>query len=177
MILAGLLVGVLSISTNISSDFRSDDITRSLFDKNLEEFPRAVRMITHEDTTPDHIEKKIRQYMDYQEQITLQYGVEYRSYFLVGVPTDNGFNVTLGNYQSAPLEAVWVRVGDDARNLKTVEEGNITTYDFKTDGRTLDIHINHTENQNTFHTSRKIFSYIDLTIETGETVWRDTQFN
>ncbi len=177
ILIAGLLIGILSISNSISTSFTSDDITRSLFENTLDEFPKAVSASVQEEATSSNIEKDIRGYTDFQQYMALQYGIDLQMHFLIGLPTDDSYNITIGNYRGETMEDVWLRIDDTAVKIGTLGTQNVSTYSFPTQDRTMEIEINSTDLDTTFTTSRKVLSYLNTEAGTGDTVWRETRID
>lgn len=177
ILIAGILMGILGITNSVTTTFTSDDITRSLFENSLDEFPQAVAGAAREEHTSENIEQEMRRYTDFQQYVALQYGINLQTHFAIGLPTEDGYNITFGNFRDETLENVWIRVDDTAYNIGSVNVTEIDTYRFPTQERTMDMTINATGFGETFTTSRKVLSFIDMEAQTGDTVWRETQID
>lgn len=177
ILIAGLLLGILSVSNTITTSFASDDITRSLFENSLDEFPRAVEGAARDEATSENIEQEMRSYIGFQQHIGLQYGIDLQTQFLIGLPTDSGINVTFGNFRNTAINDTWIRVGGNAVNPDDVDPGTITTYRFPVEDRTMEVEFNTTGIDRTFRTSRRVFSLVNVEAGADDTVWRETRID
>lgn len=176
MLLAGLLLTVLIAGTQAPPDATSD-LSQVMFDNSMEEFPEAVRQAVDENTTSSTVEREIRQYIEFQQYTLGQYNMEPEAHVLIGLPTDDGYNLTFGNYRDETMNEAWLHVDGVTRQLGTVEPGTIETRQFPSQERTIDLRFNTTDRNLTLQASRRTVSYIDMRVEVGEAVWRETSFN
>lgn len=176
MLLAGLLLTVLVAGTQVQQS-NTNELSQSLFDNTLEEFPEAVRQTVDEETTSLTVEQKIRQYIEFQQYSIQQYNMDPEAHVLVGLPTDDGYNLTFGNYRDETIDGAWLHIDGTSRPLGTVDPGTIETRQFPSTNRTIDIRYNSTEHNLTLQSSRKVISYIDMRVEVDDAVWRETAFN
>ncbi|MDY6771463.1 MAG: hypothetical protein SV186_05945 [Candidatus Nanohaloarchaea archaeon] len=177
IVIAGLIMGIVSISTGVSTSFTTDSITKAIFDDSVNEFPRAVSRIAHTADTSEGVERDIRRYIDFQKYIALQHGVTLKTNFLIGLPIPNGYNVTFGNFMDGTMQDVSITLDNTTRDLGDVPAGNITTLSFAPDSEVFQVRLAYRNDTSTFYTSTKITSYISLRARSGSTVWRETRVN
>ncbi len=164
-----ILIGVLAALTltkgsyNISEISEGPEIVKNV----VNEFPIAINSVISNNTETEYFERVLRSYIRFQEFYMKKYGLNSRTYFLVGVPYSNNVNVTVGNFYGT-LKNLRLSLGNETKEF-SLNNSEIKTLNFKDVPVFYTVYFNLTadgENlSHHFRTFRKVFFLIKITAE------------
>ncbi|MCJ7429141.1 MAG: hypothetical protein MUP66_02000 [Candidatus Nanohaloarchaeota archaeon QJJ-5] len=175
VLLAGMIFGVVSIaSTNTDT---SIDTSPQRFLENIQtEYPRIVTNAIDRSYDLDTIERETQIFMRYTTFAERQRGLRSDHYTMVGLKTDDGYAISVGNFYDSSLEDITVEIGEETQQVPTLEPNSF--YQFSVTPTTNSVTVTLEAEQNhTFRSDGNTFSLIHSYTETQDAVWRNTQIN
>jgi hypothetical protein len=177
VLLSGTILASIVLQGGVDVYTGSSTTSFEVFDQALDEFPRAVSIALQEERSSSHLEQRLPAFMDYLVRTAAGHGISSQGYLLVGLPTERGYNVTVGNYQGEELQDVWVTVGPESARIDAIPHKGFETVRFNTTKSQFSVAVNGTMKKESFTTSRRTVSLIHLRDTAGDTVWEDTTIN
>lgn len=175
IVLAGLIFGVVSITS--SSADTSIDLTPQKFFENVQnEFPKVIGHAIERNNDIDTIEQEARVFMRYVTFTEQQRGLDSTHYLMVGLPTDDGYNVTLGNFNETTMTDVTISVGNESETINTLEQASFTQVSLSPGSDHFTVMLN-ASLDHSFETGRNAFALLHSRSETRDAVWQDTKIS
>ncbi|MCJ7450463.1 MAG: hypothetical protein MUP58_01850 [Candidatus Nanohaloarchaeota archaeon QJJ-9] len=176
IILSSLILGFIGIRSGISFSSTTDKQTQRIFDHNLERFPEAVSSAIREEKSSKNLEKDLKTYIEFQNYVEKTHGIQSQSFFLIGIPTAGGYNLTVGNYRGEKLENLTVELGEESIN-HSISDERIESYSINCTESFFEVSVSFEGGEYQFNSTKKVFSLYNLRYNTIEGVWTDTIVN
>lgn len=175
IILAGLIFGVVSITTS-STDTNIDLTPQTFFENVQNEFPKVIGHAIERNNDIDTIEREAHIFMRYVTFTEQQRGLDSTHYLMVGLPTANGYNVTVGNFNETTMNNVRLSVGDESTTINTIEPDSFREVSLSPGSDHFTVTLN-ASLDHSFETGRNAFALLQSRSETQDAVWQDTKIS
>ena len=161
-----ILIGVLAALTFSRGSYNVSeiDIGPEIVKNIVSEFPIAVNSILSNNTETKYLERELRSYIRFQEFYMKKNSLNSRTYFLVGVPSGNDFNVLVGNF-FGNLENLKISLNGNTKEL-CLNNSEINSLNFENVPDFFTVDFNLTENKKnlsySFNSFRKVFFFVKV---------------
>lgn len=177
IVVAGLISGLLIYNMPVNQD-SSFDNNRFLVERNAEEFPKAVSIILEESRDADRVEANLKSYMEHSRFVEREHAMESEGFLLVGVPREDGYNVTFGNFMGRDLTNVELSAGGDSGTLSSVNDRELDTLHLDPGDRDkFLVEVSFGGFEDSFTTDRKAFSLLNMNTTTKDGFWHVREVN
>lgn len=143
----------------------------------------VVNVIVAEDATSFNIENRLMQWAAFLKNYTVARATNFKGYFIVGLPTENGLNVTISNFYGEQINSTNLSAGASTINIPSIADNTATTVNIPTlpDYFQFDYNLtlgdeNLVENGG-LNVLRRVFSIVRIRVSSGQQVWQTLQIN
>lgn len=175
VILAGLIFGVVSITTTNTAT-SIDTSPQRFFDNVQEEFPTFTARSMEQSFDIDNVERESRIFMRYTEFAEQQRGLDSNHYMMVGLKTEDGYNVTIGNFFDTAIDGVRLDVGNTTEEIGTINSGTFYQTNISPSKNRFEVILD-AKQTHSFYSDSNSFSLLHSSTESRDAVWRDTKIN
>jgi|GEM_PF-1951533 len=134
------IVGAFLIITMISAiimgknavkiDEDMNPIQKEIF-KNVEgDREIALNSVLYENRTSENLETRLKEYSSFIRDFGRVHAINITTYLIVGLPTGNGVNVTVVNFQKAPMQPITIAINGTEKNISNLADGAAETIAF-----------------------------------------------
>ncbi|MDY6789165.1 MAG: hypothetical protein SVV03_04355 [Candidatus Nanohaloarchaea archaeon] len=176
VVIAGMIAGILVYSMGGIGDTGFGN-SKFLFERKVEEFPRAVSIISDESGRNAEFRANLRSYMEYVGFVERQHLASSEGFVLAGVPVKEGYNVSFGNFLGRTVEDVRITAGGDSSTLASVGNRRIEAVHLDPSGDRFTVDVDFSGFRENFTTSRKVFSFIRTNTTTESNLWSEKKAN
>ncbi|MDY6777381.1 MAG: hypothetical protein SVU32_01835 [Candidatus Nanohaloarchaea archaeon] len=173
ILLSGIILSAVSLQSGVETTSQLNVLGKTIFEQKIDGFLQTVEIATRQEPRSSHIAMQTANYMEFARQVDSGQGIDSRSYFIIGLPTDSGINISVGNYWRQDLSSISIQVDGETQQF-SLPASNITTRQFSTTDRTFRVSVNVTGREYSFTTARKVFILLRVRSSSGSTVWADT---
>jgi len=107
---------------------------RLFFDNIRTEFPHAIDFALAENSSSDHIAARLREFYDFASASAAEKQLNISLYYILGVPTDDQLNVTVGNLYFTDLKNINITVNGASQSIASLSFGQFQTLAFPLSG-------------------------------------------
>lgn len=147
----------------------------------------ALTSILSENRTSENIEARLKDYSDFIRTFGDSRAINLTLYFIVGLPTADGLNITVVNFEKNRMSPVSITVNGTTQTIAEIPDGSASTVAFSPLPDYIVINYTITEinsagapetESDAFNTTQKVFSALKLRISTkdGNQVWQDIRW-
>ncbi len=192
-IIGGLLIITMILSVALSRNQvqigqNIEPWQKYVFDNIKTDSRSAINSILAENATSDNIEARLRDYSNFLRNFGNGRGINITSYFIVGLPSGNGINVTIVNFQKAKMQPIAITINETTQSVAQISDTGSNTLVFNSVPDYFTVNytvteinaagISETDNQ-TLTTTKRAFSAIKLRVASkdGNQVWQNVEWN
>ncbi|VVB61724.1 Uncharacterised protein [uncultured archaeon] len=159
-----------------------------VFDNIKTDSRNAINSILAENATSGNIEARARDYSNFLRNFGNSRGVNITSYFIIGLPSGNGINVSVVNFEKRTMQPITITVNGTTQSVAQIPDTSATTLVFSSvpDYFTVNYTVteidalgnSETDNQ-TLPTTKRAFSAIKVRIASkdGSQIWQNVEWN
>ncbi|MFH1431868.1 MAG: hypothetical protein ABIG84_01505 [archaeon] len=186
------LILIISISTIILMTAESKDITetsysnKELFGNIEKESQSAINVILSENHTSEHLTSNLKIYIEFLRQYANEHNSKLSGFYIIGMPYNSDLNITIANFLGVPMKNLNISVENNQLQNLHMDDRNFTTFHFAPVGNDIIFNYNftYTDSSNemktmnhTLSTKKRVFSILDLNMESPGETWKNYQIN
>lgn len=154
------VIGALLIATFITGivlvDFGSvhtpaTQTPKQLFDRGMDEFPRAVNLALMENASDVHLQQRLTTYLLFQQDTLQVHGLSSDAHTVLTTPDDGDVSVLVGNMRQAAMDNVTVVLDGETQQVDTIPSGETRLLTFTGVSDTFDVEASFTADKEFSH--------------------------
>jgi len=173
--------------TQVQIGQSSEPWQKYLFENIKTESASAINAILYENATSKNVEESLRDYLDFLEKFGDAHNTNISAYFIVGLPSGSGMNVSIINFDGDTLHNFSMALNGTVKTLGIIPNKNSTTIVFSTvpdyfvvNYTLTKINASGWETQESSGTSttRKVFSAVKVRVESKDEsqIWQKIEW-
>lgn len=128
LLLAVFLLGLFIVWKPLDYSAAGTELVAKGLERDLNEFQHALNSIVSSEKY--NAEKKLRDYMNFQEFSSSLQNKETRSYFLAGIFYNETLKVRIGNFMGSDLNSVNLSIYGTDKSVSSISDNEIRTFQF-----------------------------------------------
>lgn len=179
LLFAALITGIVLINQGGSIGFTGSETPKALFDRGMDEYPRALNTVTEVDASPGEVKRRIASYLGFHSYTVRSHGVDSREHAIIAIPNSTGFTAIVGNFRGVEMGDAWMKVDGTGKSLGNVDAGETRLVGFPSTTGDVRVMFNASADRlinNSFTASGdSITSLYTLRVEGENQIWTDTE--
>lgn len=177
IIIIAMISTVVLSSTQVKIGANSDPWQKYSFENLKAESSNAINSMMLENATSKNIEDGSKDYLDFLHSFGDSHGMDVSAYFIVGLPTGSGMNVSVINFAHSDLRDINITLDSTTKIISLLPEKSSETISFTSVPDRFNVNYTltevnatgwrKTENGN-FQTTRKMFSAVKLRVKSKD---------
>ena len=177
MLLATVIIGKNAIVVSVPQDQ-----ARNMFTNMLSESKNTLNIIAKENPTTYNIKNRLLEYMIFLDRTGKDHKTNISGYFIVGMPSGDGMNVTIANFGKETMSNIIVRINESEKTVSSLEHNNATTLVFENAPDYLKFNYTYSDpDAETFteevNTTKRLFCFVKLRFLSEEDLKQSVSFN
>lgn len=173
-----LIVGIVFLSQSGGISSIGPETPQFLFDKSMDEFPRAVNLGST-NSSAFQIRNRVVSYLNFQGYMLGRHGSSDYAHTMILVPNSNGVSAVVANFRNRDMEETLVSVDGTEEDLGTLNHGEARIHTFTGVSPRYRANMSFTSGEefdHSFTASRsRITALYRLEVESIGQVWKDTE--
>lgn len=179
ILFAGLIAGIVLLDQGGSTTFTGADTAKTIFDRGVDEYPRALNTVLEMDAGADAVKRRTATYLGFHAYTARSRGVDSMEHTVISLPNVSGTTAVIGNFRGTEMENAWIKVDGTSKDLGNLSAGETVKEGFPDASGTFQVMFNATADRtinDSFRASLdSVAALYALRIEGDDQVWTDTR--